>query len=115
MRDTMREAETQAEGEAGSMWDSTPDCELSQRQTQPLSHPGVPKFSYFKLKNRIIIFVSWLLCNQSSSLWYNAERMSIHVIQSIAIICEKTKQFLIRLVKMKLLAQKTFTFKLGKF
>ena len=51
MRDTQREEETRAEGEAGSIqgagcgirslnWDHA----LSQRQTlnQPLSHPGAP-------------------------------------------------------------------------
>ena len=51
MRDTEREAETQAEGEAGSMQEL--DVGLDPRtpgslpgpkaDTQPLSHPGVPK------------------------------------------------------------------------
>ena len=48
-RDTQREAETQAEGEAGSlrilMWDSIPGPRSHPElngDTQPLSHPGVP-------------------------------------------------------------------------
>ena len=56
MKDTEREAETQAEeGEAGSTWemrDSIPgigDLPLSQRQT--IKHPGVPRLTtlIFKL------------------------------------------------------------------
>ena len=48
MRDTQREAETQVEGEAGSLPNAglnprTRDHVLSQRQTlSPLSHPDVP-------------------------------------------------------------------------
>ena len=50
MRDTQREAETQAEGEAGSLQganaDSIPDLgsrpDGRQSKAQPLSHPGVP-------------------------------------------------------------------------
>ena len=48
MRDMQREAETQAEGEAGSLWE--PDVVLDPRtlgslpepkaDVQPLSHPG---------------------------------------------------------------------------
>ena len=51
MRDTEREAETQAEGEAGSLQE--PDVGLHPRTpgshpgpkagTKPLSHPGIPK------------------------------------------------------------------------
>ena len=50
MRDTEREAETQAEGEAGSPWE--PEAGLNPRtlgsqpepkaDTQLLSHPGIP-------------------------------------------------------------------------
>ena len=50
MRDPEREAETQAEGEAGSLWG--PDAGLDPRtpgshpglkaDAQPLSHPGAP-------------------------------------------------------------------------
>ena len=49
MRDTWREAETQAEREAGSsqgpIWDSIPkpgSLPEPKADTQPLSHPGVP-------------------------------------------------------------------------
>ena len=55
MRDTEREAETQAEGEAGSMQE--PDAGLDSRtpgshpepkaDAQPLSHPGVPPVGDF--------------------------------------------------------------------
>ena len=51
MRDMQREAETQAEGEAGSLWE--PDVVLDPRtlgslpepkaDAQPLSHPGAPE------------------------------------------------------------------------
>ena len=50
MKDTQREAKTQAEGEAGFMqgaqcgtrsWDSGSRPEL-KADAQPLSHPGVP-------------------------------------------------------------------------
>ena len=54
-RDTEREAETQAEGDAGSRRD--PDAGLHHRtlgsrpeqraDAQPLSHPGVPDLLYF--------------------------------------------------------------------
>ena len=54
MRDTKREAETKAEGEAGSL-QGEPDAGLDPRipgsqpepkaDTQPLSHPGVPHLS----------------------------------------------------------------------
>ena len=47
MRDTEREAETQAEGKAGSlMQDSIPgppgSCPEQKADAQPLSHPGAP-------------------------------------------------------------------------
>ena len=49
MRDTQREAETQAEGEGGSPkepdWNLIPglgSCPEPKADTQPLSHPGVP-------------------------------------------------------------------------
>ena len=57
MRDTEREAETQAEGEVGSLQGAgcetrswTRDHNLSQRQVggQPLSHPGIPKRQFSK-------------------------------------------------------------------
>ena len=44
MRDTEREAETQAEGKAGSLWGAqcgTRSQDL-QDHAQPLSHPGAP-------------------------------------------------------------------------
>ena len=53
MRDTQREAQTQAEQEAGSLWE--PDVGLNPRNlgslpetwedTQSLSHPGVPEIT----------------------------------------------------------------------
>ena len=54
MRDTQREAETQAEGEAGSMQgarcgtrfqipESPPE---PKADAQPLSHPGIPKINF---------------------------------------------------------------------
>ena len=46
MRDTQREAETQAEGEAGSLGE--PDAGLNPGtpgSRQPLSHPGVLLFA----------------------------------------------------------------------
>ena len=54
MRDTEREAETQAEGEAGSSQGAqcgtrSPDpgsCPESKADAQPLSHPGVPHFHF---------------------------------------------------------------------
>ena len=50
MRDTRREAETQAEGEAGSMqvarcgaYPGTPGSRPGRKAgTQPLNHPGIP-------------------------------------------------------------------------
>ena len=55
MRDTEREAETRAEGEAGSLRE--PDVGLDPRtpgsrpglkaDPQPLSHPGIPGPGYF--------------------------------------------------------------------
>ena len=50
MRDTEREAETWAEGEAGSMWEpnvglnpGTPGSRPEPKaDIQPLSHPGAP-------------------------------------------------------------------------
>ena len=51
MRDTQREAETQAEGDAGSMQDAGLDpgtpgsCPEPKADAQPLSHPGVPRES----------------------------------------------------------------------
>ena len=52
MKDAEREAETQAEEEAGSPWSREPNVGLSPRtpgslpepkaDAQPLSHPGVP-------------------------------------------------------------------------
>ena len=56
MRDTEREAETQAEGEGGSSQGArhrTPSQILGSRPepkagTQPLSHPGIPVFLYYK-------------------------------------------------------------------
>ena len=55
MTDTERGAETQAEGEAGSlqgnpMWNSISgpwDHDLSQRDAQPLSHPGALESLFF--------------------------------------------------------------------
>ena len=54
MKDTQREAETQAEGEAGSsqgvrMWDSIlgpGSCPEPKADTQPLSHPGIPRQAF---------------------------------------------------------------------
>ena len=55
MRDTGREAETQAEGEAGSMQGA--QCGTRSRDpkitpwakgAKPLSHPGIPLFYLFK-------------------------------------------------------------------
>ena len=55
MRNREREAETQAEGEAGSLWEA--QCGLDsgtpgsrpelKADAQPLSHPGVPEGYYF--------------------------------------------------------------------
>ena len=45
MRDTEIEAETQAEGEAGSMQGSQPE---PKADAQPLSHPGVPGSTFLK-------------------------------------------------------------------
>ena len=43
MRDREREAETQAEGEAGSTQEGTPGSRPEpQADAQPLSHPGAP-------------------------------------------------------------------------
>ena len=50
MRDIQREAETQAEGEAGSLWEAqcgldsgTPGSRPEPKaDAQPLSHPGIP-------------------------------------------------------------------------
>ena len=55
MRDTEREAETQAEGEAGSMQGArcgaqSPDpgsCPGLKADAQLLSHPGIPLLKYF--------------------------------------------------------------------
>ena len=53
MTDTCREAETQAEGEAGSLWGlhlRTPGSLGSppepKADTQPLSHPGAPRWCF---------------------------------------------------------------------
>ena len=45
MRDTEREAETQAKGEAGSIWDPrTPGSRPEPKaDAQPLSHTGIPQ------------------------------------------------------------------------
>ena len=61
MRDTHTEAETQAEGEAGSCWEldvkldprtprSQPDPQLD---AQPLSHPHAPRHENFTVLNHI--------------------------------------------------------------
>ena len=55
MRDTEREAETQAEGEAGSPWKPNSgldprtlgSCPELKADAQLLSHPEVPKTSHF--------------------------------------------------------------------
>ena len=52
MRDTHREAETQAEGEAGSMLGArcgtqSQDPGITKTDAQPLSHPGSPAFLVF--------------------------------------------------------------------
>ena len=52
MRDTQREAETQAEGEAGSLWGTHNPRNLGswneqKADAQQLSYPGVPNFSEF--------------------------------------------------------------------
>ena len=39
MTDTERGPDTQAEGEAGSLWGSRPG---QKADVQPLSHPGIP-------------------------------------------------------------------------
>ena len=54
MRDTERKAETQSEGEAGSLQGARPDAGLDPRtlgscpglkeDAQPLSHPGIPLY-----------------------------------------------------------------------
>ena len=49
MRDTEKEAETQAEGEAGSLQDLGSHLE-SKAKAQPLSHPGVPHLKVFKFQ-----------------------------------------------------------------
>ena len=59
---TEREAETQAEGEAGSMH-RKPDVGLDPRSpgsrpgpkagAKPLCHPGIPKIYYFKYLSKI--------------------------------------------------------------
>ena len=56
MRGTEREAETQAEGEAGSPPSKGPDvglnpgtpgsCPEPKTDVQPLSHPGTPNLSF---------------------------------------------------------------------
>ena len=44
MRDREREAETQAEGEVGFPNPRTPGSQLEPKaDTQPLSHPGIPR------------------------------------------------------------------------
>ena len=51
MRDTEREAETQAEGKVGSLWGARRETRSQdpgrhpglKADAQPLSHPGVPK------------------------------------------------------------------------
>ena len=58
MRDTQREAETQAEGEAGSMH-REPDVGFDpgspgsrprpKAGAKPLRHPGIPLFFFFKI------------------------------------------------------------------
>ena len=58
MRDTERDAETQAEGEAGSMqgaWCGTPSrvsriMPWAEGGTKPLSHLAIPEEGYFKEK-----------------------------------------------------------------
>ena len=75
MRDTQREAETQAEGEAGSMQGAryvgldprTPGSRPERKaDAQPLSHPGVSKMLYFKEHMRtpflplIFLFISFI-------------------------------------------------------
>ena len=65
MRDTQREADIEAEGEAGSSWE--PDAGLNRRtpglrpkpktDTQLLSHPGVPKTL---IKSIVVLFPSSL-------------------------------------------------------
>ena len=57
MRDTEREAETQAEGEAGSLQGArcgtqsqeSEICPEPKANTQPLSHPGVPLHTFLTL------------------------------------------------------------------
>ena len=49
MRDTEEEAETQAEGEAGSLREAqfgTRSQDEPKADAQPLSHPGVPSGTY---------------------------------------------------------------------
>ena len=66
MRDTQREAETQAEGEAGSMHREPDDVGLDPRSpgsrpgpkagAKPLRHPGIPRGVY---PIHICFSVSW--------------------------------------------------------
>ena len=74
MRDTEREAETQAEGEAGSLWGprcgTHPSTPVSVSRPEPkadaqwLSHPGTPMFTF------LIVFLQIIqkdssVCNNS--------------------------------------------------
>ena len=81
MRNTEGEEETQAEGEAGPMWDSIlgpgsrPELKAD---AQPLSHPGVPQITFESLNYpvglpelnsvQLIIIEYHVLCK---SLGYN--------------------------------------------
>ena len=67
MRDTQREAETQAEGEAGSIPCREPDvgldpgspgsCPGPKAGTKPLSHPGIPYSNGFKDHPRVYVLI----------------------------------------------------------
>ena len=60
MRDTKKEAETQAEGEAGSLQGAWCGTQFWAKSTQPLSHPRAP-----------IIIIKTSMCIWQLILWLN--------------------------------------------
>ena len=64
MRDTEKEAETQAEGEAGSLWgargktqpQTLGPCRGPQVDTQPLSYPDIPFLASFQVFLRLPVW-----------------------------------------------------------
>ena len=77
MRHREREAETQAEGEAGSMH-REPDVGFDpgspgshpgpKAGAKPLRHPGIPSGVFYRLEGRLDLEIIWISCTTDLGL-----------------------------------------------